>query len=73
MAECIFREKGKWLTKICQNRMKMGNYVMTLTSGTIEGKQLKLCRGYIIFCDVDCFCLQEKKEDEKKSNASAMM
>ena len=37
--------------------------------GSIEGKQLNLCRGNIIFCHVDCFCLQErkKKEDEARS------
>ena len=40
---------------------------MTLTTGSIEGKQLNLCRGYIIFCHVDCLCLQEKKEDEARS------
>ena len=34
---------------------------MTLTSGTIEGKQLDLCKRNIIFCHVDCFCLQERK------------
>ena len=38
---------------------------MTLTSGSIEEKQLNLCRGYIIFCHVDCFCLQEKKRKMK--------
>ena len=35
---------------------------MTLTSGSIEGKQLNLCKGNIIFCHVDCFCLQEKRK-----------
>ena len=40
---------------------------MTLTSGSIEGKQSNLSRGNIIFCHVDSFCLQEKKEDEKRS------
>ena len=42
---------------------------MTLTSGSIEGKQLNVCRGNIIFCHVDSFCLQErkKKEDEVRS------
>ena len=42
---------------------------MTLTSGSIEGKQLDLCKCNIIFCHVDCFCLQEreKKEDEARS------
>ena len=33
---------------------------MTLTSGSIEGKQLNLCKCNIIFCHVDSFCLQEK-------------
>ena len=40
---------------------------MTLTYGSIEGKQLNLCRDNIIFCHADSFCLQEKKEDEKRS------
>ena len=31
---------------------------MTLRSGSIEGKQLNLCRGNIIFRHVDSFCLQ---------------
>ena len=35
--------------------------------GVIEGKQLDLCKCNIIFCHVDCFCLQEKKEDEARS------
>ena len=41
---------------------------MTLKSGSIEGKQLDLCKCNIIFCHVDCFCLQEreKKEDEAR-------
>ena len=42
---------------------------MTLTSGSIEGKQLDLYKRNVIFCHVDCFCLQErkKKEDEARS------
>ena len=40
---------------------------MTLTSGSIEEKQLNMCRGNIIFCHVGFFCLQGKKEDEKRS------
>ena len=40
---------------------------MTLTSGSIEGNQLDLCKCNIIFCHVDCFCLQEKKEDAARS------
>ena len=40
---------------------------MTLMSGSIEGKQLNLCRANIIFCHVDSFCLQEEMEDEKRS------
>ena len=35
---------------------------MTLTSGSIEGKQLDVCKCNIIFCHVDCFCLQERKK-----------
>ena len=38
---------------------------MTLTFGSIEGKQLNLCRGNIIFCHVDSFCLQEEKRKMK--------
>ena len=41
---------------------------MTLRSGSIEGKQLDVCKCNIIFCHVDSFCLQgEKKEDEARS------
>ena len=40
---------------------------MTLTSGNIEERHLNLCRGNIIFCHVDSFCLQEEMEDEKRS------
>ena len=40
---------------------------MTLTSGSFDGRQLNVCRGNIIFCHVDSFCLQEKMEDEKRS------
>ena len=32
--------------------------------GSIERKQLDLCKRNIIFCQADCFCLQGKKEDE---------
>ena len=35
---------------------------MTLTSGSIEGKQLNLCKGNIIFCHVDCFCIQGERK-----------
>ena len=27
----------------------------------IKGKQLDLCKGNMIFCHVDCLCLQEKR------------
>ena len=37
---------------------------MTLTSSSVEGKQLNLFRGNIIFCHVDSFCLQREMEDE---------
>ena len=40
---------------------------MTLTSGSIEGKQLNLCRGNIIFCHVIPFVYKKRKEDEKRS------
>ena len=39
---------------------------MTLTSGSIEGKQLNLCRGNIMFFHVDSFCLQGKKRKMKR-------
>ena len=39
---------------------------MTLTSGSIKGKQLNLCKGNIIFCHVDCFCLQKKRKMKEK-------
>ena len=39
---------------------------MTLTSGSIEGKQLNLCRGNIIFCHVYSFCLQEKSKIKRE-------
>ena len=39
---------------------------MTLTSGSIEGKRLNLCRGNIIFCHADSFCLQEKRKMKRE-------
>ena len=39
---------------------------MTLRSGRIEGKQLNLCRGIIIFCHVDFFRLQEKRKMKRE-------
>ena len=39
---------------------------MTLTSDSIEEKQLDMCRGNIIFCHVDFFCLQGKKRKIRK-------
>ena len=39
---------------------------MTSTSGSIEGKQLNLCRGNIMFCHVDFFCLQEKRKMKRE-------
>ena len=39
---------------------------MTLTSVSIEGKQLNFCRGNIIFCHVDFFCLQEKRKMKRE-------
>ena len=35
-----------------------------MTSSSIEGKQLNLCKGNIIFCHVDCFSVQEKSKVE---------
>ena len=39
---------------------------MTLTLDNIEGKQLDLCRGNIIFCHVDFFCLQGKRKMKRE-------
>ena len=39
---------------------------MTLTFGSIEGKQLDLYKGNIIFYHVDSFCLQERKRKMKR-------
>ena len=39
---------------------------MTLMSDSIGGKQLDLCKGNVIFCRVDCFCLQERKGIKEK-------
>ena len=39
---------------------------MKLTSVSIEGKQLNLCKGNIIFCHVDFFCLQGKIKGSKE-------
>ena len=46
---------------------------MISTSGSIEGKQLNMCKGNIIFCHVDCFCLQEKRKMKKKYFASPIL
>ena len=37
---------------------------MEIGVSSIEGQQLDLCKGDIIFYHVDCFCLQEKHENE---------
>ena len=39
---------------------------MTLTYGSIEGEQLNLCRGNIIFCHVDFFFFTRKKRKVKR-------
>ena len=36
--------------------------ITALDVDSIEGKQLDLCKSNIIFSDVDCFCLQEKRK-----------
>ena len=38
---------------------------MTLTSRSIEEKQLNLGKGNIVFCHVGCFCLQEEKDEAR--------
>ena len=37
---------------------------------SIERKQLDLCKRNIIFCHVDCFCLQERKSNMKPEVSS---
>ena len=37
--------------------------------GSIERKQFDLCKRNIIFCHVDCFCLQERKEKEDEARS----
>ena len=44
---------------------------MTLRSGSVEGKQSDLCKCNIIFCDVDCVCLQEEKDEASRIFLSA--
>ena len=39
---------------------------MKLTSVSIEGKQLNLCRDNIIFCHVNFFCLQGKRKMKRE-------
>ena len=44
------------------NFVKLENYNNDIFDDRgIERKQLDMCKGNIIFCHVDCFCLQEKK------------
>ena len=54
------------MSKLRQHFIKLGNYVMKWVFVVIEGKQLDLCKGNIIFCYVDCFCLQEKRKMKEK-------
>ena len=49
------------MCKLRQYLVELGNYEIDV--GSIEGKQLDLCKSNIIFCHVDCFCLQGEKED----------
>ena len=46
---------------------KVGKLCNDIDVGSIAGKQLNLCKGNIIFCHVDCFCLQERKKRKMKS------
>ena len=39
---------------------------MTLTSGSIEGKQLNLCRDNITFCHVDPFVYRKKRKMKRE-------
>ena len=64
------------LTKIRRNTIKMtsllrnvqiktafgktGKLCNEIDVGSIEGKQLDLCKRNIMFCHVDCLCLQKK-------------
>ena len=52
--------------RLRQYLVKLGNYAMRPTSVVLREKQLDLCKGDIIFCHVDCFCLQERKEKKMK-------
>ena len=55
--------------RLRQYLVKLGKLCNEIDLGSIKRKQLDLCKGNIIVCHVDCFCLQErkKKEDEAKS------
>ena len=55
-------ERMKKYNEDSVNFVKLGNYVITLTDVcSTEGKQMVMCKGNIIFCHVDCFCLQEER------------
>ena len=63
----LYASPVKRLSKIIllskQKSSRIGNNIDVCS---IEGKQSDLCKGNIIFCHVDCFCLQER-EDEVRS------
>ena len=44
-----------------------GKFFEDIDVVNIKGNQLDLCEGNIIFCHVDCLCLQGKKEDEARN------
>ena len=51
------------MSKLRQHFVKLGTYVMRLTSVVLREN---MCKGNIIFCHVDCFCLQGKREIKEK-------
>ena len=62
--ENMLKMKKRSITQIRSGvslKWELCNALMALKSGSIEGKQLNLCRGYVIFCHIDCLCLQEIK------------
>ena len=47
--------------------LEIGKLYNNIDVCSIEGKQSDLCKSNIIVSHADCFCLQEKKEDEARS------
>ena len=47
--------------------LEIGKLCNEIDVGSIEGRQLDLCKGNIILSHADCFCLQGKKRKMKPS------